>query len=401
MYRLSHALLKPLLIAYLRLTRTGMEHIPAEGPVLIVANHRSFLDPFLIGTLLRAGRPLNFMGKAELFGRPRAGWYVSRCGCFPVRRGESDPAALETARLVLEGGGVLVIFPEGTRLRWGGLAPPQARRVPDGDRDRGDRRAGLRAGGRERAPRQGDRAPRALPGARGGGDPGRAGRADAGVREALMDEAWDARHEAVARPRRLARAGRARAAVAERAPACAIMAVMAWIPPLTDAAAPEGSRSLAAAHAATGGRMTNMKWTLAHSPVALDALLQWYPLHDEVAPLLGERRTQLFCHAISAQNDCLICSTFFRRLLADAGDDPDALELDELDELIVDFGRRLAVDPHSVDDALRARLDAHFTPEQIVLLTAFGAIMVATNVVNDALGVPLDGYLEPYRARVA
>ena len=179
------------------------------------------------------------------------------------------------------------------------------------------------------------------------------------------------------------------------------MAPMAWIPPLTEAAAPEGSRALAAAHAATGGRMTNMKWTLAHSPAALEALLQWYPLHDEAAPLLGERRTQLFCLAISVQNDCLICSTFFRRLLADAGDDPDALELDDLDELIADFGRRLAVDPHSVDDALRARLDAHFTPAQIVLLTAFGAIMVATNVVNDALGVPLDGYLEPYRARVA
>jgi alkylhydroperoxidase family enzyme len=178
------------------------------------------------------------------------------------------------------------------------------------------------------------------------------------------------------------------------------MAVMAWISPLTEAGAPEGSRSLATAHAATGGRMTNMKWTLAHSPAALDALLQWYPLHDEVAPLLGERRTHLFCLAISTQNDCLICSTFFRRLLADAGDDPDALELDDLDELIVDFGRRLANDPHSVDDALRARLDAHFEPAQIVLLTAFGAIMVATNVVNDALGVPLDGYLEPYRARV-
>ena len=179
------------------------------------------------------------------------------------------------------------------------------------------------------------------------------------------------------------------------------MAPMAWIPPLTEAAAPEGSRALAAAPAATGGRMTNTKWTLSHPPASLEALLQWYPLHDEVAPLLGERRTQIFCHAISAQNDCLICSTFFRRLLADSGDDPDALRLDELDELIVDFGRRLAVDPHSVDDALRARLDAHFTPEQIVLLTSFGAIMVATNVVNDALGVPLDGYLEPYRARVA
>ena len=176
---------------------------------------------------------------------------------------------------------------------------------------------------------------------------------------------------------------------------------MAWIPPLDDATASEDSRALAAAHAATGGRMTNMKWTLAHSPVALDALLQWYPLHEQVAPLLGERRTMLFCHAISAENDCLICTTFFRRLLADAGEDPDAPALDELDELIVEFGRRLATDAHSVDDALRGRLDAHFAPAEIVLLTAFGAIMVATNVVNDALGVPLDGYLEPYREHAA
>ena len=62
--------------------------------------------------------------------------------------------------------------------------------------------------------------------------------------------------------------------------------------------APEAARATADAHAATGGRMTNMKWTLAHSPAALDALLEWYPLHDRVVPILGERRTNLFCHAI-------------------------------------------------------------------------------------------------------
>ena len=176
-----------------------------------------------------------------------------------------------------------------------------------------------------------------------------------------------------------------------------MMGGMAWISPLTEPDAPEDSRALAAAHAATGGRMTNMKWTLAHSPVALEALLQWYPLHDEVVPLLGERRTMLFCHAISVQNDCLICSTFFRRLMVDAGDDPDALELDDVDALLVDFGRRLATDPHSVDDELRARLAARFSEAEIVLLTAFGALMVATNVFNDALQVPLDAHLNPYR----
>jgi hypothetical protein len=173
---------------------------------------------------------------------------------------------------------------------------------------------------------------------------------------------------------------------------------MPRIPPVDETSAPPQSRELAAAHAATGGRMTNMKWTLAHSPVALDALLQWYPLHDRVAPVLGERRTWLYCHAISTQSDCLICSTFFRRLLADAGDDPDDLQLDELDSLVVELGRRLAADPHTVDDDLHARLAERFDTAQIVDLVAFGAMMVATNVFNDALRVDLDGYLTPYRA---
>jgi hypothetical protein len=169
------------------------------------------------------------------------------------------------------------------------------------------------------------------------------------------------------------------------------------IEPLAEDAAPAASRELAAAHVASGGRMTNMKWTLAHAPAALEALLQWYPLHDVVAPVLGERRTNLYCHAISTQSDCLICSTFFRRILIDAGENPDELRLDELDELVVDLGRRLAKDPHTVDAALRARLAEHFDEAQVVALIAFGAMMVATNVFNDAMGVPLDGYLEPYR----
>jgi 1-acyl-sn-glycerol-3-phosphate acyltransferase len=54
----------PLLFAYLRLTHTGREHVPRDGPVLIVANHRSFLDPFLTGTMPPAGHPLNFIGNA-------------------------------------------------------------------------------------------------------------------------------------------------------------------------------------------------------------------------------------------------------------------------------------------------------------------------------------------------
>jgi len=176
---------------------------------------------------------------------------------------------------------------------------------------------------------------------------------------------------------------------------------MPRIDPLSRDDAPDASRALAAEHLATGSRMTNMKWTAAHAPAALEMLLAWYPLHDRVAGFLGERRTQLFCHSISVQNDCLICSTFFRRLLVDAGDDPDDLRLDLLDELVIDLGRQLARDPHGVDDDLYARVEAHFEQAQIVELVAFGAIMVATNVFNDALAVPLDSYLLPYRGSPA
>ena len=175
------------------------------------------------------------------------------------------------------------------------------------------------------------------------------------------------------------------------------MSAMTRIAPAEPAETPEDSRALAAAHEATGGRMTNMKRTAARSPETLEMLLTWYPLHDRVAAFLGERRAQLFCHAISAQNDCLICSTFFRRLLIDKGEDPDALELDADDELIVALGRRVATDPHGVDEEMFAALRERFDEEEIVALSGFGAIMVATNVFNDALGVPLDGYLEPYR----
>jgi alkylhydroperoxidase family enzyme len=140
-----------------------------------------------------------------------------------------------------------------------------------------------------------------------------------------------------------------------------------------------------------------MKGTLARSPAALRALMTWYDLRDEVLPFLGERATDLFAHAISAGTDCLVCSTFFRRILAEAGEDPDDLRLDERERAVVDYGRRLAADPNAVSDELYGRLAGPFAPEQLVALTAFGGLMVATNLFNNALRVDLDAYLVPYR----
>jgi alkylhydroperoxidase family enzyme len=148
---------------------------------------------------------------------------------------------------------------------------------------------------------------------------------------------------------------------------------------------------------AAHGRVTNMKRTLARSPVALHALMTWYDLRDEVVPFLGERLTTLFAHSVSSGTDCLVCSTFFRRLLIDSGEDPDALRLDEWEQTIVAYGRQLAVDPHGVSDELFGRLSARLEPHQVVALTAFGGLMVATNLFNNALKIDLDDYLDAYR----
>ena len=172
---------------------------------------------------------------------------------------------------------------------------------------------------------------------------------------------------------------------------------MARIPPLDDAEADPAARAVLDDIVAAHGRATNMKRTLARSPVALHALMTWYDLRDEVVPFLGERPTTLFAHAISAGTDCLVCSTFFRRLLIDSGEDPEALRLDDWEQTIVAYGRQLAVDPHGVSDELFARLAARLQPDQIVALTAFGGLMVATNLFNNALQVDLDDYLHRYR----
>ena len=173
---------------------------------------------------------------------------------------------------------------------------------------------------------------------------------------------------------------------------------MPRIPPLEYADATEDARAAHDHHQREVGRITNMKRTLLHSLPAFRALMEWYPLRDAVRPFLGERLTTLFAHAVSLETDCLICSTFFRRLLIESGEDPDALVLDERERLIVAFGRQLGADAHGVSDDMYAALARQLSAEQIVTLTTFGALMLATNVFNNALRVDLDGYLEPYRA---
>jgi alkylhydroperoxidase family enzyme len=172
---------------------------------------------------------------------------------------------------------------------------------------------------------------------------------------------------------------------------------MSRIPPLELSEAPPEVRKRYAGQIRKYGRVTNMKRTLAHELPAYDALLAWYPLHDRVASFLGDHDTDVFAYAISDENECLLCSTFFRRAFIEAGADPDSWTLNERQTLLVAYGRQLAQDAKAVSDELYALLAREFTPPQIVVLTAFAGLMIATNVVNDALRVDLDNELSAYR----
>lgn len=125
MYLLARVFMTPFFLAYFRYARTGREHGHVKGGLIVASNHRSFLDPFAIGGALPWRRPMNYVAKVELFERRWQGWLLSRLGAFPIRRNESDEDSMETARLVVERGGTVCIFPEGTRIRSGSLAEPR------------------------------------------------------------------------------------------------------------------------------------------------------------------------------------------------------------------------------------------------------------------------------------
>lgn len=119
MGRIMYNTLRPVarLLTFLvcRLSVRGSEHVPVNGPLLLVSNHLSWFDPILVAGVLP--RRTWFFAKKEIFLWPIVGWLVRRTGQIPVHRGESDRAALEQALVYLQEQRVLLFFPEGTVAR--------------------------------------------------------------------------------------------------------------------------------------------------------------------------------------------------------------------------------------------------------------------------------------------
>ncbi|MGI8727845.1 MAG: 1-acyl-sn-glycerol-3-phosphate acyltransferase, partial [Solirubrobacterales bacterium] len=124
LYLIVRVLFQTAFVIWFRLDRIGRDHAKLDGGLIVAANHRSFLDPFVIGVFLPWSRPIHYVAKVELFEKRWQGWFLNRLGAYPVYRGRADTETLETSDRILARGGATCIFPEGTRIRRGSLAAP-------------------------------------------------------------------------------------------------------------------------------------------------------------------------------------------------------------------------------------------------------------------------------------
>jgi 1-acyl-sn-glycerol-3-phosphate acyltransferase len=121
LYWIIKAILVPILRLCYRVRIEGRDGVAERGPVILAANHRSFMDSLFLPLLIR--RRVTFVAKAEYFDDKKTAWFFRGVGQIPIRRegGSASERALAAATEVLEAGGVFAIYPEGTRTRDGYL----------------------------------------------------------------------------------------------------------------------------------------------------------------------------------------------------------------------------------------------------------------------------------------
>jgi hypothetical protein len=151
--------------------------------------------------------------------------------------------------------------------------------------------------------------------------------------------------------------------------------------------AAEAARQFLASHP---GPLSNLDRTLLGSAPVFTSYTAWFALRDELIPFLGERAVNLFCFAISDGYPAPYPTTFFRRELELAGDDPLDPQVTEAERLLIDWGRALGSGAASLPRELADAVEQTFQPKLLLLLIAFAGLMVAVCVVTVVGRVPSD-----------
>lgn len=144
------------------------------------------------------------------------------------------------------------------------------------------------------------------------------------------------------------------------------------------------------------GRITNMKAVLGHSLPAFEVYMQWYPLYDEIKTILGERLAYLYSWSISLASNCPLCSTYFRKIIIDAGEDPEKLDLTTAELEILNFGSAIAQQQGLISDDIYNSVSIRYSETEMVLLIAFAGQMIATNIFSNTIKTDIDDYLQSY-----
>ncbi|RTL59041.1 MAG: hypothetical protein EKK37_12065 [Sphingobacteriales bacterium] len=172
---------------------------------------------------------------------------------------------------------------------------------------------------------------------------------------------------------------------------------MARIKPLKREEAPVNVKKAFQKHEAfQKGRITNMKATLGHSLLSFEVYMQWYPLYEQVEKILGKRLAYLYAWSISNASDCPLCTTYFRKLIIDAGETPERLELKFHERKVVDFGSSIAKHHGNIADHVYDAVAKYYNEEELVVLIAFAGQMIATNIFNNVIETDIDEYLNDY-----
>jgi len=144
------------------------------------------------------------------------------------------------------------------------------------------------------------------------------------------------------------------------------------------------------------GQVTNMKKAILHSLPAYRTYKGFYDLQKAAKELVGLRAFNVFAYAVSTGSDCVLCATFFRRLLKEEGIEPRDFNPTEIEAVLLKVGRTIGESRGKLPDDVWQELTKYFDEAGIVTLIGFAGTMVATNIFNSVLEVDLDEYLEPF-----